>query len=121
MDVFYHGRQLCELFKSENNGFDINFNINSGEVAIFVLHYGKWDSQKGKSILNKLWENFKLPVIGWENNCKVLNYKDINDDVLISEYIFTMRHFNYWKTMVDEFQEYNSKYVTEAEEGAREI
>ena len=32
-----------------------------------------------------------------------------------------MRHFNYWKTMVNAFQEYNSKYVTEAEEGVREI
>ena len=116
MDVFYRERQLCELFKSGNNGFDINFNINSGEVAIFVLHYGKWDSQKGKSILNKLWENFKLPVIGWENNCKVLNYKDINGDFLICEYIFTMSHFNCWKTMADEFKEYNSKYVTEVEE-----
>ena len=77
--------------------------------------------KKEKKYLNKLWENFKLPVIGWENNCKVLNYKDINDDILISEYIFTMRHFNYWKTMADEFQIYNSKYVTEVEEGTCEI
>ena len=41
--------------------------------------------------------------MGWENNCNVLNYKDTNDDVLISEYIFTMRRFNYCKTMADEF------------------
>ena len=27
MDVFYRERQLCELFKSENNGFDINFTL----------------------------------------------------------------------------------------------
>ena len=66
-------------------------------------------------------ENFKLSVIGWENNRKVLNYKDINDDILIYEYIFTMRHFNYWKTMADEFQTYNSKYVTEVEEETCEI
>ena len=99
-----------------NNGFDINFNINSSEVSIFVRHSGNWDIQRGKKNLNKLWENFKLPVIGWENNCNVLNYKDINDDVLICEYIFTMSHFSCWKTMVDELQEYNSKYLTEVEE-----
>ena len=68
MDVFYHERQLCQLFKSENNGFDINFNINLNEVTIFVRHSGNWDSQEGKKNLNKLWENFKLPVIGWENS-----------------------------------------------------
>ena len=72
-------------------------------------------SKRKKKKINKLWENFKLPVIDWENNCKVLNYKDINDDVLVCEYILTMSHFNYWKTIVDEFQEYNSKYVTEVE------
>ena len=121
MDVSYRERELCELFKSENNGFDINFNFSSSEVTIFVRHSGNWNRQKRKKILNKLWENFKLPVIGWENNCKVLNYKDINDDILISEYIFTMRYFNYWKTMADEFQIYNSKYVTEVEEGTCEI
>ena len=32
-----------------------------------------------------------------------------------------MRYFNYWKTMADEFQIYNSKYVTEVEEGTCEI
>ena len=116
MDVFYRERELCELFKSENNGFDINFNINSSEVTISVRHSGNWNSQKGKKNLNKLWENFKLSAIGWENNCKVLNYKDIIDDVSISEC-----HFNYWKTMADEFQIYNSKYVTEVEEGTCEI
>ena len=63
-----------------------------------------WTVKKQKKNLNKLWENFKLPVIGWKNNCKVLNYKDINDNVLISEYIFTMHHFTYWKTMADAFQ-----------------
>ena len=68
MDVFYHERQLCQLFKSENNGFDINFNINLSEVTILVRHSGNWDSQEGKKILNKLWENFKLPFIGWENS-----------------------------------------------------
>ena len=66
MDVFYRERQLCELFKSENNGFDINFNIKSSEVSIFVRHSGNWDIQKGKKNLNKLWENFKLPVISWK-------------------------------------------------------
>ena len=59
--------------------------------------------------------------MGWENNCNVLNYKDTNDDVLISEYIFTMRRFNYCKTMADEFQIYNIKHVREVEEGTCEI
>ena len=109
-DIFYRERELCELFKSENNGFDINFWIDSSEVVIFVRHSGKnWNVQKGKKILNELWRNFKLPVIGWEKNCSVLNYKDINDDVSISEYIFKMHQFNYYKTLTDEFQEYNSK------------
>ena len=48
IDVFYRERQLYELFKSENNGFDINFNINSSEVSVFVRHSGNWDIRKGK-------------------------------------------------------------------------
>ena len=37
IDVFYRERQLCELFNSENNGFDTNFNINSSEATIFIV------------------------------------------------------------------------------------
>ena len=117
MGVFYRERQFCELFKSENNAFDINFHINSDGVTIFVCHSGNWDSQEGKKILDEFWKKFKLPVIGCEDNCKVLDYKDINDDVLISEYIFFMRYFN-WKTNIDE---YNSKFVTKAKDRTRKI
>ena len=56
MDVFYRERQLCELFKSENNGFDVTFNINSSEVSIFVHHSGNWNIQKGKKkFIGKRW------------------------------------------------------------------
>ena len=38
MVIFYREKELCELFRSENREFDINFNINSSKVTIFVRH-----------------------------------------------------------------------------------
>ena len=52
MDAFYCERELCELFKSKIRNFTITFNINSQEVTIYVRHFGDWDSQKGKVILD---------------------------------------------------------------------
>lgn len=118
MDMFHRERELCKLFESENRAFNITFTINSKEVIIYVRHSGHWDYQKGKLILNKLWGNFKLPVIGWENDCKVLNYQDIlnNPRISVTEYIFSMRHFTYWKTMCEEFICYNNKYTVDVKE-----
>ena len=73
MDVFCRERELYELFKSKNKNFTITFNINSGEVTIFVRHFRDWDSQKGKVILDTLLKNLTLPLIGWENDCKLLS------------------------------------------------
>ena len=115
MGMFDRERQLCELFESENRAFKINYTINSKEVITYVWHNVDWDNEKGKLILNKLWEKFKLPVVDWENVCKVLNYQDIlnNPQISVSKYVFTMRHFSYWKAMCEEFINYDNKYVAD--------
>ena len=50
IDVFYRERQLCELFNSENNGFDTNFNINSSEATIFIVILKTGTVKTGKKI-----------------------------------------------------------------------
>ena len=112
MDVFYRERELCKLFKSKKKEFTITFDINPQEVTIYVRHFRDWDSQKGKVILDKFWKNFKLPLIGWKNNCKLFNYKRFIDDEFISEYIFTMQKFDDWKIMDCDFLNYNNKYIS---------
>ena len=106
MDVFCCERELCELFKSNNKNFTITFDISSEHVNIYVRHFGDWDSQKGKVILNKLWKNFKLPLIGSEDTCKLQNYTGFITDDIVSEYMFTMQNVDFLNT-----QNYNNKYV----------
>ena len=55
---------FVNFLNQKNRNFTITFNINSQEVTIYVRHFGDWDSQKGKVILDTLWKNFKLPLIG---------------------------------------------------------
>ena len=112
MDVFCHERELSELFKSKNINFTITFNINSWEVTIFLGHFGDWDSQKGKVIWDTLWKNFKLQLIGWENDCKLLSYKGFIEDDIVSEYVFTMRKFYFWKTRSIDFLSYDNNYIS---------
>ena len=88
------------------------FDINSKEVTIYLRHFADWDSQKGKIILERLWKSFKLPVIGWEDNCKLLNYKGFISDDFISEYFFPMQKYDYSKTMDSNFLNYNNKYIS---------
>ena len=109
---FYRERELCKPFKSNNKNFTIAFDINSKEVTIYVCHFGNWDSQKGKVILETLWKNFKLPFIGWKIDCKLLNYKGFTEDDIVSEYVFTMRKLDFRKAIDIEFLNYNSEYIS---------
>ena len=77
-----------------------------------MLHFGDWGSQKGKVVLNTLWRNFKLPLIGWKNDYKLLNYKGFIEDDIISEYMLTMQKFDYRKTLTSDFLNYNNKYIS---------
>lgn len=88
------------------------FDINSKEVTIYLRHFGDWDSQKGKIILERLWKSFKLPVIDWEDNSKLLNYKGFISDDFMSEYLFPMQKYDYSKTMDSNFLNYNNKYIS---------
>ena len=75
MDCFVPERELCKLFKSKNKNFEIQFKINSKEVVIYVYHLGEWTSEEGYVILNELFRNFKLSLLGWKDSCNVVNYK----------------------------------------------
>ena len=103
---------FLNFLNQKNKNFTITFNINSGEVTIFVHNFGDWDSQKGKVILDTLWKNFKLPLIGWENDCKLLSHKGFIEDDIVSEYVFTMRKFYFWKTRSIDFLSYDNNYIS---------
>ena len=80
MDVFAHERDLCMLFlKIESNDCEIVFEILSKLVSISIFHTGSWNSVTGEFILNTLCKNFKLPIIGWKEKCKVLNDDNLWD------------------------------------------
>ena len=69
MVIFYREKELCELFRSENREFDINFNINSSKVTIFVRHSGSWDSQEGKK--------------NWISSGKTLSYQLLVGKIIV--------------------------------------
>ena len=103
---------FVNFLNQKNRNFTITFNINSQEVTIYVRHFGDWDSQKGKVILDTLWKNFKLPLIGWQNDCKLLSYKGFIEDDIVSQYVFTMEKFDFNKTQSNDFLNYKNKHIS---------
>ena len=95
MDTFQREKEICEIFKSEND-YNITYKVNSKEINIIVYHNGNFDVERGKKRLNQLKEIFKLSY----KECKVLNYIDI-DNQFITEYFFS-NSFNKQKNMVDD-------------------
>ena len=46
--MFFLGeREICDLFKSKNSNFEIQFNLNSKEAVIYVYHLEDWASEQG--------------------------------------------------------------------------
>ena len=95
IDVFLGERELCDLSKSKNSNFEIQFNLNSKEAVTYVYHLEDWASEQGEVILNEPWRNFKLRLLGWKDSRNVLNYKKYIDDKFISEYTFKMERFDF--------------------------
>ena len=69
MDCFKRERKLCMLFKTKETTPKL--------VSLLIFHAGTWNSVRDEFILNSFWNNFKLPLIGWKEKCKVLNYDTI--------------------------------------------
>ena len=112
IDVFCWERELCKLFKSNDKNLTITFYIAAYDVQICVRHFGDSDSQKGEVILNKLWKILNFPLIGWNNKCKVMNCKGFLTDDIVSEYVYTMKKFDFSKMQCAEFLDYNNKYIS---------
>lgn len=110
MDMFFQERKFCETFQSKNKNFKIEFSINSKEVVIVIDHVRDWNIGIGKFILTQLWNNFKLPVLGWQIFCKALNYNSYSSDEIIAEYRFSMKDFQLEKIFDNDFLEYDNKY-----------
>ena len=79
MDVFSRERELCELFKSKNSNKNqkVVYTIEANAVTISIFHKGSLDYKRMGFILNILWDNFKLPIIGWKQTCSIVRYKKI--------------------------------------------
>ena len=90
-------RKLCQLFKWKSKNFEIQLKVNSKEVLIYVCHLGDLASKQGEVILNELL-NFKLPLLGWKDSCKALNYKSYIDNRFILEYTFKMKKNWFFKS-----------------------
>ena len=110
MNIFFHERKPCETFQSKNKSFKIEFSINSKEVVIVIDHVRDWNIGIGKFILTQLWNNFKLPVLGWQIFCKALNYNSHRSDEIIAEYRFSMKDFHLENIFDNDFLEYDNKY-----------
>ena len=111
MDVFFQERELCELFKSKNKNFKIEFSIRSEWVVIRVFHVGEWDIGKRNIFLKSTLNNFKLSLLGWSNSCKVLNCNSYINNESIAEYTYKMKgRFEIEKFFDYDFLEYDNKY-----------
>ena len=110
---FVEKESFVNFLNQTIKNFIITFYIAAYEVQICARHFGDWDSKKVEVILNKLWKNFKLPLINWNNKCKVMNYKGfLTDDIVsVTEYVFTMKKFDFSKTQCVEILDYNNKYI----------
>ena len=95
MDVFCRERELCELFKSRKQKFHNHLRHKLTRSYNLCTSFWRLDNQKGKVILDTLWKNFKLSLIGWENDSKLLSYKGFIADDIVSEYVFTRRKFDF--------------------------
>ena len=105
---FVAKESFVNFLNQENRNFTITFDINSREVTSFW----RLDNQKGKVILDTLWKNFKLSLIGWENDSKLLSYKGFIVDDIVSEFVFTRRKFDFWKTGSIDFLGYDNNYIS---------
>ena len=110
MVFFFVKESFATFLKSKNKNFEIQFKINSKEVVIYVYHLGDWISEQGEVTLYELWRNFKLPLLGWKDSCKILNYKSYIDNKPISEYTFKMEKFDILKVREPDFMSYNNEY-----------
>ena len=89
------------------------FLITPKLVSLLIFHTGTWNSVKGEFILNSLWNNFKLPSIGWKEKCKVLNYDNIADLTYLkkTQYFFKQKDgFLLNNLFRIEFATYDNKY-----------
>ena len=70
---------MCKLFSSKEisqNCYIDHDIVNNKEMIIQVNHDGNWKFHRGKKILEKLLESFKLTKIGWKHKCRMFNYSE---------------------------------------------
>ena len=74
MDVFFHEKELCELFKSKNSNENkkLVYTIEANAVTISIFHQVSLDYKRMNVVLNILWDNFKLPIICCKKTCSIV-------------------------------------------------
>ena len=113
-DLFDRERELCMLFIKNNEceGFSFDYSISNSSVDLIVRYnnQNKWDVEKGRENISRLWRNFNLAYIGYKTECVVLNYRIIHNK-FVKEYFFPMIKFNLENFHSKEYRNnYNNEY-----------